>query len=125
MAKSPTIAAGLFLYKDFVEENFWKKCSSCKKPINYGALYWACNVSTCNRKRTALIFCNVSCWDAHLGLVRHRESWAEERTAPTKEFWAKVERGETEWSPAPKVEKEPEPERKVGAGGPKIILRKK
>ena len=62
----------------------WRRCSSCKKPIDFGAGYWVCNVSTCNRRNAAFVFCTVSCWDAHLGIVRHRESWAEERTAPTK-----------------------------------------
>ena len=72
----------------------WKRCSECKKPIALGALYWVCSVSTCNRKRTALRFCTVSCWDAHLPFANHREAWAEERTAPTQP--------EEETAPAPK-----------------------
>jgi hypothetical protein len=60
----------------------WRRCSSCKKPIAFGTLYWVCSVSTCNQKRTGLSFCTVSCWDAHLPVARHREAWAEERTAP-------------------------------------------
>jgi hypothetical protein len=60
----------------------WRRCSSCKKPIAFRALYWTCSVSTCNQKRTGLAFCTVSCWDAHLPVARHREAWAEERTAP-------------------------------------------
>jgi hypothetical protein len=60
----------------------WKRCSSCKEPIALGATYWVCSVSTCNRARTALQFCSVSCWDAHLPIARHREAWAEERRAP-------------------------------------------
>ena len=32
-----------------------------------------CSVSTCNQTRTALAFCTVSCWDAHLPVARHRE----------------------------------------------------
>ena len=60
----------------------WRRCSSCKQEIACGATYWTCSVSTCNRKRTALAFCTVSCWDAHLPVARHRESWAEEQTAP-------------------------------------------
>lgn len=62
----------------------WRLCSSCKKPIAFGAMYWVCNVSTCNRKRTAKSFCSVMCWDAHVPLMNHRESWAEERFAPKK-----------------------------------------
>lgn len=41
-----------------------------------------CSVSTCNQKRTGLAFCSTECWDAHLGLVRHRESFAVEKLAP-------------------------------------------
>ena len=64
------------------DDRTWKRCSSCKEPIEFGVLYWVCNVSTCNRNRTALQFCTVSCWDEHLPIARHRESWAEERHAP-------------------------------------------
>jgi hypothetical protein len=39
-------------------------------------------VSTCNRKRTGLVFCTVECWDAHVPLYNHRESWAEENRSP-------------------------------------------
>ena len=60
----------------------WRRCSSCKDAIACGATYWTCSVSTCNRKRTALHFCTVSCWDAHLPVARHREAWAEEKVAP-------------------------------------------
>jgi hypothetical protein len=66
----------------------WRRCSSCKAPIGFGAAHWVCNVSTCNRPRTGLVFCTVSCWDAHLAVVRHRESWALERKAPSREAWA-------------------------------------
>jgi hypothetical protein len=61
----------------------WRRCSACKKPIALGAVYWACNVSTCNQKRTALAFCSVSCWEVHLPGANHREAWAVEKRAPT------------------------------------------
>ena len=60
----------------------WRRCSACKKPIALGAVYWTCNVSTCNQKRTALCFCNVSCWEVHLPGANHREAWAVEKRAP-------------------------------------------
>lgn len=66
-------------------ETQWRRCSACKGPIERGATYWVCNVSTCNRKRTGLVFCTVSCWEVHLPSARHREAWALERTAPTGE----------------------------------------
>ena len=99
----------------------WKKCSSCKKAIPYRATYWVCNVSTCNRKRTGLSFCTVSCWDAHQPMMNHRESWAEERTAPSRDEWiqqlaeeaAPVKRtrktAEEVAAPPPPVEKKPAP----------------
>ncbi len=64
------------------DEKGWRRCSACKNFIERGSTYWVCNVSTCNRKRTALVFCSVTCWEVHLPEANHRESWAEERTAP-------------------------------------------
>jgi hypothetical protein len=106
-------------------DSFWRKCSSCKKPIAFEAGYWACNVSTCNRSRTFFSFCSVSCWDAHLGIVRHRESWAEEKKAPSEVLWRKVLAGEEVWPPRPAKEKtEPKPETKP-ASGPKVVIRRR
>lgn len=115
---------------------FWRKCNSCKKPISFTTKYWVCNVSTCNRKRTGLVFCTVSCWDAHLPLMNHRESWAEERKSPTAEAWAKILAGEEEETPskkgpaqAPKNEAQakaspsPPPSAAVSSE-PKVILRR-
>jgi hypothetical protein len=62
--------------------NEWRRCSACKKPIPLGSTYYVCSVSTCNRPRTGLVFCDVSCWEVHLPVARHREAWAEEMTAP-------------------------------------------
>ncbi len=67
------------------ESDTWRICSTCKGPIAYGARYWTCSVSTCNRKRTGLVFCSVDCWDAHVPVLRHRDAWAEEQTAPSRE----------------------------------------
>lgn len=61
----------------------WRPCSACKKPIELGAVYYVCSVSTCNRARTALVFCSVDCWEIHLPTERHREAWAIEERAPT------------------------------------------
>jgi hypothetical protein len=60
----------------------WRRCSACKKPIALGAKYWVCNVSTCNQKRTGLVFCSVDCWEIHLPTANHRKAWALERFAP-------------------------------------------
>jgi len=66
---------------------FWRRCSSCKNSIGFERIYWVCNISTCNKKRTGLVFCTVSCWDAHLSVMRHRESWSEERRSPSRTEW--------------------------------------
>ncbi|MEZ4271506.1 MAG: hypothetical protein R3C68_08765 [Myxococcota bacterium] len=63
-------------------EAYWRRCSNCKAHLGFNTIYWVCNVSTCNRQRTGLIFCSVDCWDAHLPMVRHKEAWAEERRSP-------------------------------------------
>ena len=70
------------------DANQWRRCSSCKTPIGFGAAYFVCNVSTCNRGTKGFVFCTVSCWDAHLGIVRHRESWAEDAKAPSRAEFA-------------------------------------
>lgn len=60
----------------------WRKCSTCKAAIAYDAPYWVCSVSTCNRKRTGLVFCSVDCWDEHVPLMRHKDAWTEQRRSP-------------------------------------------
>lgn len=67
----------------------WMKCTECRTEIAYGATYWQCSVSTCNRSRMPLYFCSVVCWDSHLSTVRHRDAYAVEVKAPTKEAWAR------------------------------------
>jgi hypothetical protein len=97
---------------------FWRRCSSCKNSIGFERVYWVCNVSTCNRKRTGLVFCTVSCWDAHLSVMRHRESWSEERRSPTRAEWEReqaeerAKAGDGEAAPAR------EPQRRIVASPP-------
>ena len=79
----------------------WRRCSSCKKEIGFTATYWVCSVSTCNRKRTGLVFCTTSCWDVHLPLMNHREAWAEERRSPTREAWRREQEAEQKAAAAP------------------------
>jgi hypothetical protein len=64
------------------ETTTWRRCSACKGPIALGAIHQVCSVSTCNRPRTGLVFCSVSCWEVHLPDANHREAWAVERRAP-------------------------------------------
>ena len=86
--------------------SYWRKCSSCKKPIHFMQKFWVCNVSTCNRKRTGMVFCQVSCWDAHVPVMNHRESWAEERIAPTKEVYLAAHTTRSNSSPPSQIKKE-------------------
>jgi hypothetical protein len=65
----------------------WRNCSACKNPIPYNATHWVCSVSTCNRKNTGYVFCTVSCWDSHVAEARHRDAWAVEARAPSKDAW--------------------------------------
>lgn len=65
--------------------DYFRHCSTCKKPIQYGAEYYKCSVSTCNHSRTGLFFCSVECWDAHVPGARHRDAWAEKERAPSRE----------------------------------------
>ncbi len=79
----------------------WHQCSSCRKPIPFAAEYYVCSVSTCNRTRTALYFCSLPCWEAHLPMMRHRDAWAEPKRAPTREAWE--QQSEAEHPAAPSV----------------------
>jgi hypothetical protein len=63
--------------------NQWRRCSACKEPIELGADHYLCSISTCNRKRTGMVFCSVSCWEVHLPVANHREAWAIDAKAPT------------------------------------------
>jgi hypothetical protein len=64
------------------EENAWRKCSSCKRPIAFGSRYYVCSVSTCNGQRTGYVFCGVPCWEVHLPAARHKDAAAIEMKAP-------------------------------------------
>jgi hypothetical protein len=74
----------------------FKLCSTCKKPIAFASDYYRCSISTCNRKKTALYFCSVPCWDAHVPVLRHRDAWAESERAPTREAYMKELEAERE-----------------------------
>jgi len=77
-----------------MSETSWRRCSSCKTEIGFERTYWTCSVSTCNRKRTGLLFCSVRCWEAHLPVARHRDAWAEEQTSPTRAEWERQQAAE-------------------------------
>ena len=91
----------------------FRVCSTCRKPIAFAARYYQCSVSTCNRSRTALYFCSVPCWDAHVPEARHRDAWAEETRAPTREAWLEQQRAAAEESSEGSMTDATRPERKV------------
>jgi histone H3/H4 len=110
------ISTGAPCYDAGMAETEFKHCSICKRPIVFEAKYFVCSVSTCNRKRTGLFFCSVACWDAHLPEARHRDAWAEERTAPTRGEWERVR---AEEDAAAEEEAAPaEPRRRIVASAP-------
>ena len=95
----------------------WKKCTACKNPISFNATHWVCNVSTCNRSRTRLVFCTVSCWDSHVAMLRHRDSWAVEAKAPSKDAWER-ELAENPPEAAPAQPAVAAPRKVVGVAAP-------
>ena len=96
------------------QRSYFRLCSSCKQELPFEGVYYACSVSTCNRKRTGLTFCSLPCFEAHVPTVRHREAWAEQQRAPSRSQWEKEQAEEQaqEREPAkPRAER-----RIVGAG---------
>jgi histone H3/H4 len=44
--------------------------------------------------KNSLTFCSVPCFQAHVPTLRHRDAWAEEKVAPTREAWEAQQREE-------------------------------
>lgn len=80
------------------QASHFKHCSTCKAPIDFGADYFTCSVSTCNRPKIGMFFCSVPCWEAHVPEARHRDAWAQSAKAP-----ARVEYEASAGPPAPAV----------------------
>jgi len=76
--------------------DYFRVCSTCKKPIAFEAQYYRCSVSTCNRPKLAMFFCSVPCWDAHVPEARHRDAWAEPTRAPSRVEWEAAKAAEAE-----------------------------
>jgi hypothetical protein len=76
-------------------QTYWKRCSSCKSELGFSTPYWVCSVSTCNRKRTGMVFCSVACWEIHLPMMRHREAYAVEMRSPTRDQWLREQAEES------------------------------
>ena len=111
------------------DDDVWMLCSACRKPIRFGATHWVCSVSTCNRDRTRLVFCSVACWDSHVATLRHRDAWAVEAQAPSRQETRDVRDGprrEPEPAARPSMAAAPAPGHSAGgsvtahAGGPAL-----
>jgi hypothetical protein len=92
----------------------WRTCTACKNTISFGATHWVCSVSTCNRPRMGYVFCTVNCWDSHVADARHRDAWAVEARAPSKDAWQRDLAANPEPAPAPKPVAAPVVRRVVG-----------
>jgi hypothetical protein len=103
----------------------FRLCSSCKKELPFQSVYYVCSVSTCNRKRTGLTFCSLPCFEAHVPTVRHREAWAEQMTAPTREQYEREQAEEREAEQrehaavAPSSAAASAPQRRIVGSGPR------
>lgn len=86
-----------------MSDEVFRVCSTCRKPIGFGATWYRCSVSTCNRPRLGLFFCSVPCWEAHVPEARHRDAWAEQERAPSKEQAAAQAKAEESAAPTRRV----------------------
>jgi hypothetical protein len=59
-------------------QNYYRKCSSCKKEIGFGKLYQICEISSCKKHA----FCSVNCWNLHNEVMGHKSAGAIEMRAP-------------------------------------------
>jgi hypothetical protein len=110
-----------------MQRTYFRLCSSCKRELPFESTYFTCSVSTCNRRRTGLTFCSLPCFEAHVPIVRHREAWAEEQRAPTRDEWAQQQAAElAEAAVADEPARDPKRERRivgVGTSGAQPALR--
>lgn len=79
----------------------WLRCSACKRDLDFGVAHWVCSVSTCNRHNTNYKFCSVACWDSHVATLRHRDAWAVEARAPSRQAAERDLTATAELRPAP------------------------
>jgi hypothetical protein len=91
------------------ERDYYRLCSSCKRPLPFDGPYFVCSVSTCTRKRTGLTFCSLPCFEAHVPGARHREAWAEQQRAPSRAQWEQEQAAERAAEQA--QQRTPEPQR--------------
>jgi histone H3/H4 len=66
-----------------MQQDYWRKCSVCKKEIGFNSIYYVCSVSSCNKKRSPNQFCSVTCWDSHNAVMNHMSAGADEERSPS------------------------------------------
>lgn len=59
-------------------QNYYRKCSSCKKEIEFGKIYQVCEVTSCRKHA----FCSVNCWNLHNEVMNHKNAGAIEERGP-------------------------------------------
>lgn len=67
---------------DATTQNYYRKCSSCKKEIGFGKIYQVCEVTSCKKHA----FCSVNCWNLHNEVMGHKSAGAIEERAPFAPF---------------------------------------
>ncbi len=61
-----------------MEQNYFRRCSSCKKEIGFGKIYQVCEITSCKKHG----FCSVNCWNLHNEIMNHKNAGAIESIAP-------------------------------------------
>jgi len=74
-----------------MDQSFWRKCSVCKKELSFGANYFVCSVSSCNKKSAPTQFCTVECWDNHRAVLNHMSAGADHMRAPSYQKWKELQ----------------------------------
>lgn len=101
------------------DREYYRLCSSCKRGLPFGGRYYTCSVSTCNRARDPLTFCSLPCFEAHVPVIRHREAWAEEQQAPSREQWLRSEQESKAKADERAEASAPRPERRIVGEAPR------
>lgn len=68
-------------------QNFWRKCITCKNEIKFSTKYFKCSVTSCDKKRSPAQFCSVDCWDVHRSIMSHKSAGADEYHSPSQAKW--------------------------------------
>lgn len=71
-----------------MDQNFWRKCGTCKKEIIWGGHYQQCSVSSCRK----FAYCSVDCWSVHNAVMGHMSAGAVEMKAPKNDQESSVRR---------------------------------